>query len=286
MRIRLVVQNLAYGALRDGDGNPEDRWPLHVQRINAVRPDILLLNEVVGWDDSFHRQLGRAMDDLDLDAVPLPPSRSGYRSALLYRKASVGRWKRYGFDKAGKTTHGFVTASFTVGDLPRPLTFAAGHIDPDSGDQAIAETKAIATRAYRFGPFAAVGGDWNFPPQDGPAPDYREMRPYNLAARTLLDEHADADVEYRPDRRAAWMLRKCGYLDVAWELFQATGDKRLLHRTASDDRIDRIHVSTPLGDAISNYQRLDQPSGASDHDGIAVDIETDDIDRDHLWTYR
>jgi hypothetical protein len=157
VRVRLVVQNLAYGALRDGDGNPEDRWPLHVQRINAVRPDILLLNEAVGWDDSFHRQLGRAMDDLDLDAVPLPPSRSGYRSAILYRTATVGRWKRYGFDKTGTTTHGFVTATFTVGDLPSPLTVAAGHIDPDSGDHAIAETKTIATRAYRFGPFAVIG---------------------------------------------------------------------------------------------------------------------------------
>jgi endonuclease/exonuclease/phosphatase family metal-dependent hydrolase len=112
------------------------------------------------------------------------------------------------------------------------------------------------------------------------------MRPYNLAARTLLDDPADTDAGYRPDRRAAWMLRKCGYLDVARQLFQSTGDTRLLHRTASDDRIDRIHVSTPLGQAISNYQRLDKPSGASDHDGVAVDIDTDDIDRNGLWTYR
>ena len=285
MRIRVVAQNLDYGALRDGDGNPEDRWPQLAARINAVRPDILLLNEVVGWDAHQHKQLGRAMNDLDLDAVPLPPSTSGYRSAILYRAATLGRWQRAGGDDAKKTTHGFVIASFEVG-LPMPLTVAAAHLDPETGDKAIVEAKAVATRAYRFGPFAVLGGDMNFAPEDGPLPDFSEMRPYNVAARTLLEDPADIDAQRRPDRRSAWMLRKCGYLDVAWELFQATGDEQLLQRTASDDRLDRIHVAQAFGKAISNYQRLDWPAGASPHDGVAVDIDTDAADRSNLWTYR
>ncbi|WP_432982898.1 endonuclease/exonuclease/phosphatase family protein [Dactylosporangium sp. CA-233914] len=286
MRIRVVVQNLCRGGLRDGDGNPQDRWPALAARIRAAQPDVLLLNEANEWDLHGHRQLGRAMADLDLDVAPLPPSKSGCRSAILYRTATLGRWTHTSFDLAQETTHGFVVTAFTVPGLPAPLTFAAGHLDPYSGDRAIYEAKLLATRAYRYGPFAVVGGDMNYPPEAGPDPDYSRMRPYNLAARTLLHDPADTDADIQPDRRSAWMLRKAGYHDVAWHLSQRLGDETLLRRTASDDRIDRIHVTGPLADAVSNYQVLEEPADASDHHGIAADLDTDVIDHTNLWTYR
>ncbi len=281
----MVVQNLARGGLRDGEGSPQDRWPQLAARIAAAQPDVVLLNEVCDWTGDGHRQLARAMADLDLDAAPLPPSKTGFASAVLYRTATMGRWCRASFDLAQETTHGFVVVAFTLAGLPAPLTVAAGHLDPYSGDKAIYEAKLLATRAYRYGPYAVIGGDMNYPPEDGPAPDYTQMRPYNLAARTLLDDPTQSG-ELRPDRRSAWMLKKAGYLDTAWHLYQASGDETLLRRTASDDRIDRIHVSGPLGPAINNYRLLDEPAGASDHHGVAIDIDTDAIDRQHLWTYR
>lgn len=123
----------------------------------------------------------------------------------------------------------------------------------------------------------------NYPPEQGPDPDYTQMRSYNLAARTLVDE---PDTPLRPDRRSARMLRKCGFLDAAWHLYERTGDETLLRRTGSDDRIDRIHLSSPFADAVSHYQLLDAPVGASDHHGVAVDIDTDRVAQHDLWRYR
>ncbi|MGI5185376.1 endonuclease/exonuclease/phosphatase family protein [Dactylosporangium sp. CA-152071] len=283
MHIRVVAQNLGNGGLRDSEGNPEDRWPALAERLRTAQPDVLLLNEARGWTEHGHRQLGRAQRDLGMYAAPLPPSKTGMRTAILFRPDTLGWWTHTNDAVSQETTHGFVIAAFPIPGLPAPITFAAAHLDPYLGDKALYEAKLIATAAYRYGPYAVIGGDMNFPPEDGPDPDYDQMRPYNLAARTLL---TDPGTALRPDRRAAQMLHKCGYLDAALHLHRRTSDAQLLRRTGSDDRIDRIHLSSAFGDAISNYQLLDLPAGASDHHGVAVDIDTDAIDRNTLWTYR
>lgn len=286
MQLRIVAQNLQCGGLRNEDGATDDRWPLLAKRINAAWPDILLLNEVVGWDDRGHHQAGRAMADLDLDLVPLPSSRSGFRSAIMYRPETVGRWRRTSHDTAGRTSHGFVAAAFRISGLPVPLTVLAAHLDPVSGDQALIESAAIATHAYRYGPLAIIGGDMNCAPEAGPEPDYTQMRPYNIAAQTLLTDPADPTAARRPDRRAAWQLRQAGYLDAAWHRYQASGDKALLRRTAHADRIDRFLLAERLGRALRDYETLDTHPDASDHKGIAITVDTDAIDRSNLWTYR
>lgn len=121
----------------------------------------------------------------------------------------------------------------------------------------------------------------NYPPAAGPDPDYSTMRPYNLAARTQ-----PRDSGRQPNRRVAAAIEDRGYVDAAWHLHQDTGDPALLRRTGRDDRIDRIYVSAPLAPALHRYEVLDQPERASDHHGVTVDIDTDHIAPDHLWTYR
>jgi hypothetical protein len=283
MRIRVMVQNLKSGALHDGNGNLQDRWPQLAERINRERPDVLLLNEAARWEEHSHRQFGRAMRDLDMDFIP--PPKTPYPPAILYRQATIGRWDRYDFGNPQKTVHGFVVATWRIPGLKAPLTFAACHVDPDSADRALDECRSVTAHVARYGPFAVIGGDFNFPPGNGPAPAYDRMLKHNLAARTLLQDPA-LQTPDQPDRRPAWALCKAGYLDVAWHLYQASGDKSLLRRTGHDDRIDRLHVSGPLGPAISNYQRLDKPDDASDHDGVMADIETDSVDQSEVWIYR
>jgi hypothetical protein len=90
-------------------------------------------------------------------AVPLPASKTGMISLILFRPDTMGWWDHASDDLGQETTHGFVVASFTVADLPAPVTFAAGHLDPYSGDKALYEAKLIATRAYRYGPYAVTG---------------------------------------------------------------------------------------------------------------------------------
>ncbi|MEU4243113.1 endonuclease/exonuclease/phosphatase family protein [Actinoplanes sp. NPDC026619] len=282
MRIRVAAQNMQHDATADEAGRPEDRWPLLVQRLQRIEPDILLLSEVRGWAAHGHRQLCVAQRELGMYAMPIPHSNSGNPTVIMFRPDTMGMPMYYNNDLSAQTLHGFATASFTVAnDLP-PMTFAAVHLSPYSVHTAVAEADLIATRAYRHGPLAIVAGDANFAPHAGPDPDYQAMRPYNLAARTYVD----SDGRRHPRREVAQAFVDRDYVDVAWRLCEQTGDDALLRRTASDDRIDRIYCSGATADAWSNHQRLDSPARASDHDGVAADVDTDTISRAGLWTYR
>ena len=291
MQVTVAVQNLGHGGLKDGDGNPEDRWPLLADRINTAgeRVDVVLLCEVNGWHEYGHKQLARAMRDLGLDALPLAPSSSGYGTAVLYRREVLGPWARWNTDFALETLHGFGVASFDIPGLPKPLSFVPVHFTPFDADAALSEANLVATRGYRYGPYAVLAGDCNYAPasSQSPSPDFSAMRPYNLGARTMLpagDVVAGHGLE--PDRRVARKLVQNGYVDVAWHLFAKTGDEGLLAPTGTDDRIDQAWVSGPLADAVDGYRLLDQPPGASDHQGLVFTIDTDLISRENLWEYR
>ncbi|MEU5431113.1 hypothetical protein AB0H73_36670 [Streptomyces olivoreticuli] len=287
MRLSIVVQNTQLGALRDAMGNPEDRWPLIVQRIESIGepPDLVLFQEAADWERYGHRQLARAMDDLNMDAMPIPPSSSGMPPVILYRRETVGRWQNWNVDFAQETLHGFGVAVFDVG-LPKPLAVVSAHLDPFSADKARAEAKLLATRASRYGPYGIVGGDINFPPAapEHPAPDFAAMRPYNRSARTRLPSESDGALV--PDRRVTEMLAYSGFVDAAWRLYETTGDASLLRRTGADDRIDQLWVSEPLAGAVAEYRLLDKPEDASDHAGFMVRLDLSTAATDNPWEYR
>jgi len=286
MKLMIVVQNLGNGGLRNSAGDPEDRWPRLAQRILSVgEPDLVLLQEAAGWDSHGHRQLSRAMHDLGMDAPPLPPSSSGLRPAMLYRRETVGRWLHWNTDFAQETLHGFGVATFDVG-LPAPLAVVSTHLNPFVADKARAEAKLVATRALRYGPYGIVAGDINYPPADPshPAPDYAAMLPYNKSARTRLPSEADGQLV--PDRRVTETLAYTGFVDAAWKLYQERGEEELLRRTGTDDRIDQLWASAPLADTLVNYTLLDEPEGASDHHGFAVRLDLSRAKTDNVWEYR
>ncbi len=275
MLLTFVSQNLQYAGRSDGDGNPENRWPLLVERIKSVSPapDFLLLQETWNWNKFGHKYLAQAVSDLGMEALPLPPANSGNGTALLYRSSTVGHWKRWNTDHSEPTLHGFGVAAFDVG-LSHLLDVVSAHTIPFSSDMALQEAGLITTRAYKYSPLAIIGGDCNYPPGRGPEPNYSVMKPYNLAARTLLADPSKNEPR-TPDRRQAWKLEQSGFVDVAYRLFEKTGDEKLLERTASDDRIDQFWVSKPLATAIISYHVIDEPSGASDHKGIVFQLDTD-----------
>lgn len=237
------------------------------------------------WQRYGHRHLAQAMDDLDLDAMPLPPSGSGYSPALLYRRETMGRWKYWNTDFSDQTVHGFGVAAFDVG-LPVPLAVVSAHVNPFAAGKGRDDASLIVSRAYRYGPYAIVGGDINYPPahRSSPVPDYAAMRPYNRSARTRLPSEAGGQVI--PERRIAETLDHGGFIDVAWKLYQESGDTRLLRRTATDDRVDQVWVSTPLSECIVDYRVLDEPEGASDHLGLLVRLDLGRADTSNAWAYR
>ncbi|WP_244283001.1 hypothetical protein [Streptomyces flavidovirens] len=228
---------------------------------------------------------------LDLDAAPLPPSRSGIGTALLYRREVLGRWVRHNADFGLEVLHGIAVTSFDIPGLPAPLSFMPVHFTPMSAEQALIEADYAPSRCYKYGPFAVLGGDVNYAPASSkyPLPDFSEMRPYNLDSRTLLpDGGFDPSAAPEPDRRVARKLAQNGYVGVAWRLFEKSQgkDTALLAPTGTDDRIDQAWVSAPLADAVSDYRLLDDPEGASDHHGLVFRIDINAIDPTSPWAYR
>lgn len=279
-----MAQNLGRGGFANDEGENEDRWPLISKRVKdtAEKIDLLLLSEAVDWDKSAHRPLVRAANDLDLEPMPLAPSKSGFHTTLLYSKKSVGRWQNWDTGYYEETVHGFGVAGFDIG-LPRVLSVVSAHLDPFSCGRAMDEAELLAVRAYRRGPYAIIGGDCNYPSAFGREPDYSKMRPYNMAARTTLDSPNDNPV---PDRRVGKMFVKNDFFDVAYEVYKKTRNESLLDRTAKSDRVDQFWVSKPLQPAIVDYWIADDPTEASDHKGIVFQLDTDLIDTSEPWDYQ
>ena len=284
MELVVVAQNFGRGGLKTGAGVPEDRWPKLVDRVKEPDPDVVLGQEAEGWAAEGHRQLVRAEDDLEMDAL-LPPSRSGLGPVTLYRRDRLGRRRGWNTDYAkDEMHHGMGVAAFDVG-LPALLAAVSLHLTPYSAAKAAMEADFAASRAYKYGPYAIIGGDVNFSPQAGPDPRYEQMRPYNIGSRTV---HTDPELglPLSPQRDVAWTLAANGFVDVAWHRYKQSGDEDLLRPTCAEDRIDQIWVSRALVPAITGYRLLDSPPGASDHDGVAAVLDLSLAVTDDPWDYR
>jgi len=171
MRLTFIAQNLKFGGFSDDDGAVQDSWPALLQRFKSVLEpaDFILLNEARDWEKQGHSPLARAMDDLDMDALPLAPSKTGQHTGLLYRKETVGRWKHWNTAYAQEVTQSFGVAAFEVG-LDALLSVLPVHITPFGSGKALEEALLVASRGYRYGPYVVIGGDINYPPAHGPDP--------------------------------------------------------------------------------------------------------------------
>ena len=283
MILTFITQNLKFGGLSDDNGKPEDRWPLLAERLKSLQTpaDFILFTEARDWEKQGHGPLARAMQDLDMDATPLAPSSSGQHVAVLYKKETVGRWRHWNIGYHDQVTQSFGVAAFDVG-LPSLISVVPAHLSPYGSDKALQEANLIASRAYRYGPFAVIGGDINYPPAAGPEPDYSVLRPYNIAARTILDAEGEG---YVPDRRIGQKFMQAGFVDVAYHLYERTHDDKYLTRTAKDDRLDQFWVTEPLADAIVDYWLITSPEEASDHAGVAFTLDTEKIQSVEGWDY-
>jgi|GEM_PF-6239603 len=283
MILTFAAQNLKFGGLTNDDGLPEDRWPALAERIKNInpKPDFLLLSEARDWDKNGHQALARAMEDLDMDALPLAPSKSGQPVALLYNRETVGRWKNWNTGYSQELTQSFGIGAFDVG-LPSLLSVVPVHITPFSKDKAVEEASLVASRAYRYGPFAVIGGDVNYPPSHGIDPNYSLMRPYNFASRTETESTSDNPIPYK---RVAQAFEKAGYGDVAYEVYKNNNDSYFLQHTCKMERIDQFWVSSALIPAVKNYWLVDSPAEASDHKAIVFQLDTNLINKIDPWSY-
>jgi endonuclease/exonuclease/phosphatase family metal-dependent hydrolase len=171
-------------------------------------------------------------------------------------------------------THGILTACWDIG-LPGPFGAAVTHLDPYSPDTARKEAQYLGFTARRYQPFALIGGDFNYPPLYGPAPDLSRMSILNRARR-FKDPLAESPEVRNTD--VARQLADDHFHDAFALLHQATGDPQFTARTGKSDRIDWIVVTDALVPAVVSGRLLDTPEGAADHSGVAVTVDTALID--------
>jgi endonuclease/exonuclease/phosphatase family metal-dependent hydrolase len=274
MKITFMTQNVARGGLHDSKGNYHDRWPALAERINEFKPDILFLNELNNWQDYGHKQLIRAMNDLDMDAAPLSPNESDYGTGILFRRDVMGRWQYHKNSMSHMTTHGFAVTGFDVG-LPQLLIVAPVHLSFYSAQKAVEEVQLVMNKTLTQSPFVVVGGDYNHSPAVGSRPDFHSAKSYSWAARTIVSSADQVPVEkFIPDQQVAWTLKRGGMVDVAEELYEKSKDKSLLKPTVEYDRLDQIWMSRQLAPAIESYRLTTKNPEASDHAGVVAIIDT------------
>lgn len=185
MRLTIAVQNISHGGLRINDDASRNRWDDLLARLDPVGADLLILNEATTWEHD-DQALARAFGaELGLDVAGLTPSKSDVPTAVLYRKDRLGEPSTWDTKHQHLAGHGFGIAAWDLEALPAPLSLGAIHVTPFSPIQALIEVQTLVCRAYRRGPYAIVGGDFNFPPLHGLDPDIERMLPHNRANRLI-----------------------------------------------------------------------------------------------------
>lgn len=294
MLLRIAVQNLSHGGHRINDSEG-DRWSALTERFTAAAPDIVIVNEATNWDtlnpDSEGTEHRWPVAEthavkLGLAVAGVAPSRSGNAVAILYRPETLGKPRTWDDKHSQLFYHGSGVAAWDIPGWTKPLAVGGVHINPFAREFALPEVSTLACRIYRWSPFGVVGGDFNFPPLYGRDPDRSRMQPHNRMLR--LEDPLDPDSP--PWRGVGQRLREGGFHDVAAELHQrrlADGrdDQDLLAYTGITERVDWLAVSGPLLDAVVDYEKLDAPVGASDHDGCLAVLDTTLADTSAVFNY-
>jgi len=286
MEVTFFIQSL----LPPKPGQP-DTWPLVAERvaISHRRPDYVLLNEVEDdWARSGKRLDERAAEDLEMGLLSPASPASGKRCVVLYNPDTVGEpvddlleSGALHEDRSWRTLHGWATGWWRLpvgsGAAQREVLIGvcSFKFTPFSLEAAVVEAGYAATHSMRGGEYAFMGGDVNFSPADprNGEPNWTNQRPYNRGSRAVPGTARNENPE--ADRSVARKLIDKGWDDPAFELAMRTGNHAILrHTSLSDyDRIDAGHCTPPLTGALTHYQTLDEPVGASNHHGLVYTFD-------------
>jgi hypothetical protein len=269
----IVSQNLQYGALKDSAGRPDDRWGDLREAILEAGPDVVLLQEAVGWRDFGSAQVARAERELKM-RLHIASSGSGGHTVVGHRPDIP--WTSHDDRYSRRTLHGFCQVLLDIG-LDKPLSATSAHLDPYSADAAAQEAQLILSRSYRYGGIGLIGGDINHLPADpdtDPEPDWETVMPYNRSSRTIPSAPGEPVVG---NRVVGKTFRQGALTDVAAYLARlGDGSGRCAPTGHGDIRVDQFHITPALVPALAEYDRLDK--SGSDHHGIRMVLDTDLID--------
>jgi exodeoxyribonuclease-3 len=238
----------------------EDRFDKILERVAAARPDVLVLQECLGWDD--RGRLGRVAAAM---GVPDDP-----RHAVLGLARPRGSGKRYhvGLVSRPPVDHvvmhndpkvlGHCILEAAIGDF----TLFGAHFDSHNEDLRLAEARHLRT-LFDASRKVLLAGDLNALSRRDPYPD-------DFAARVAA---AGTDKYGHPPRfDVIPELEAMGWVDL---LYYRGSPARWV--TASRDRggvridyrTDYVFATPRMAESLSSIEVVDA-AGASDHDAVVA----------------
>jgi endonuclease/exonuclease/phosphatase family metal-dependent hydrolase len=273
VELKIMSLNTRYGGRINADGRPEGRWPLLADLIADIDPHVLLLQELVGWRGDPRLQAAAEKDLADRDCpirFKVAPSGTDSHTAVGRRTDALD-WRQFETKYSDKVENGYGVAVLLPHDAPDQapgLTVISAHLTAYSTDAAAHEAQRMIGRLYRYGGIGVLGGDINHMPVGDPEPDWDAVQPYNRSSR-CLPRHLPDD-PWEGNRAVGHVLANGGLIDVAAHLARTRQQAELRAPTAPGGiRVDQIHVTGNLTDAITDYKTY---SAASDHDAIVATL--------------
>jgi endonuclease/exonuclease/phosphatase family metal-dependent hydrolase len=258
---------LTWNTLRAGrDGGSDRRARVQIDVINALQPDVFLMQEANGLDAHDSGSLRALGARIGMHGLLAIAPRSGYHLALFLR-APVNALS-FEMDSAN-FHHALAMATVELPPSSSSLTVINTHLSPCSAAARRREAAVLAARAAPDG-LAVLAGDLNsLSPHDPDPPDLDELAPQHRV-RYLDDESSTLD------RSVLTQLEAAGWVDVVHALggggtptVPAAGFAETEFPTM---RCDYVLASTALAARALSYEvpRTAATDSASDHYPLLV----------------
>ncbi|MDT0453773.1 endonuclease/exonuclease/phosphatase family protein [Streptomyces hesseae] len=231
---RIITYNTLTGGI--DSASDEQRRQGQVDFLATRAPDVLVLQDLKGWEEGGWWRLWELADAVGMVALPpvLSTRERGSHLAMLYRPGTV-RVAAYDAEAdAGAFFHGLARAIVYIKDAPQLLTVLGTHLSLLGGEERLAEARWLARYGDSDGAIDRRGllaGDLNTIGLADDEPDWSRI-PANLRSRHCL---LAMDGEFGPtDRRAMQLLAAAGFHDP-YELL----DRQPQHTTGywADDEL-------------------------------------------------
>jgi endonuclease/exonuclease/phosphatase family metal-dependent hydrolase len=266
MKLKLLTWNTLFGGF---DGTDARRYQLLLEVIRDVRPDVLLLQELKGYEANGAKLLYQTEQALGLRGLLGLAPHTGQNTAIFFRPDI----QPLSFEvDAVHFHHAASIAQLKLPDVVESVSFASVHLCPNSPRVRWREASYLVNLADPA-KLALVAGDFNSVSPHDPEPEGWENLSPHFRSRYLLPGSATAD------RETLATIYHHGFIDVAHKL-GPTGEATVPGASFPKSefvffRCDHVVATPRLADKAVSYRVIKDPrtDAASDHYPVLVEFE-------------
>jgi exodeoxyribonuclease-3 len=268
--MRLITWNTLNGGQ---DGQLSDRLRRVVEVVRREEPDIVLLQEVRGFESNGHYILHDVENELDMRGF-FASTDTGYHLASY-----IHRDQRVTASEVDNRNffHAMLRLDLSFGE-DLHLNIINTHLCPHSSLTRLAEAQHLA-RFAAVGSHVFVAGDFNSLDPYTDYSDALQQMPAHYRARYLVPGDAST-----PDTRVARTLEVAGFVDTGY----LCGEGKYTIPTSlpvygcefGKLRLDYVYATASLASSVTDFRivRTDLADKSSDHYPVVVDFDLAESD--------